>query len=1094
MSSTVLAEVGWDEGFAVPMANAENKALQNEVHKKETEKMRLENKLEEFKDRIQAMSEHFRNVAQELSHTQALRKAKERETDSEKHFRALAERETGRLRQEFGKLENELGFLREKKNMQENHIFKATQKLEELRSQRNWDQQTLDTWLEDSARKDEETMAIIKYAQQDERSIKSLTLAIEKKTLEAKQKHKALDNELTETRTAQIGLDKIAENFQQAHLERQELIRQWENTIEQMRRRDAEMQQCALQLTQVNQEIRERNAAVKEKKNSLENEIKNNKEYERKIAAANRQAVKLRQDFKEQENNRAALQDQLESLKGKLDGTAADVEAVRSQMSSLKREIQDKSDKVKGARLHNAGLEEKLKVVTQTVLSVEERAAQMDQLLTDEEQALKELDVQLQRHREALFHQKQEVQSLRIKEKDSVAQLLGSKAAISSLDSHLNKLDQNALKQQTVMLNLDFQILQREGKIARLQGEVTNTEEKQMIEKKIAELSNAVEEKKRTANMLTIMLKNLAGDIYVVRKEIEMTRSQKRDLTTNIEELFMFHNVTQKELKKLRLKKKETMVNDNILKLEIKHIRNLLYNKADTVLSLERRKLEMQTAMREREEEIKVDREMLSMQVKISDQERQGLSAEVHERMSKIDIMRKRYEIFTISMAAPEGEEEKSQVYYVIKAAQEKEELKCKGDNLDAVIRKMEVEIRALENTIHLVNSCNSTYRKSLSRVTESSAEFQEKLKLEEQKRAAEEKHKYKKRQIRELQEDIQHMNNTLDSLLQEEQVQNEKTEQVQSNIIQLNKDLASQKEKLDRATKQCSKLTKDIRSAKKTKKETFEEQDIELREMREFNKSVNRMLHEAMEDSPELRSVLEKYFLQVNLPLPSPASTLASRQNSRTNSARNSASLRSAGSSASSSPRTSAFQSPTSKTTDQGLGLTDYVTVNVLPKSNICTAEEYENDAGNVVLIQSTIALVTQFTWSFGVPCNDVYVALVNQIKAWQTMKSCKSGGETCLYELLSATPDMIKAKHTSPRTKCVVDLQFALLSVDAVCKMNGDSVSEGLGEPDTNSTNYCSMQNLVEGSGLDKVPGYKQFSSKWLCPAYPDANCSSV
>lgn len=34
--------------------------------------------------------------------------------------------------------------------------------------------------------------------------------------------------------------------------------------------------------------------------------------------------------------------------------------------------------------------------------------------------------------------------------------------------------------------------------------------------------------------------------------------------------------------------------------------------------------------------------------------------------------------------------------------------------------------------------------------------EYQEKLKLEEQKRAAEHKYKYKRKQIRELQEDIQ--------------------------------------------------------------------------------------------------------------------------------------------------------------------------------------------------------------------------------------------------------------------------------------------------------------------------------------------------
>ncbi|XP_041751623.2 coiled-coil domain-containing protein 39 [Coregonus clupeaformis] len=921
MSNILLSEVGWDEGFAIPVANAENKGLEDELQRKQNEKLQLENKLGGYKDRIQAMAEHLQNVRQELSQTQALCKAREKETESEMHFKALAEREVGRLRQEIAQLDNELGALREKKNAQENNIFKATQKLEELKSQLNWDQQTLDAWLEESAHKDEDTMAIIKYAQQDESRIRELTLLIEKMTLKANQKHKALDNELTETVSAQIGLDKTAENFRQAHLERQELIHQWENTIEQMKKRDTEMQQCSMLLTQVNQDIRERNGVIKEKKTFLESETENNKEYEKKTAMADRQAAKLRQEFQEQESNRTRLQDQLESLKGTVDRAATDVQSMRSQLANMKKDIQDKNNKVKGAKLHNTALEEKLKTVTETTLSVEERATQMEQVLKEEEQTIKDIDAQLHRHREVLFRETQELQALRVKEKDSMAVLSGSRVSLSNLDGRLSKLDQNSLKQQEIIYNQDFQIQLLERKMLRLRGEV-NTEEKQVLEKKAQELAQRLEEKKRTATMLTTQLKKLQDDIRCVRKEAEKTGAEKRDLTTKIEELHLFNHISDKELKKLRLKKQDTMVEDNILKLEIKRLRDLLYNKADSVLSLEKRRLQLQAAMREREEEIKAHREMLNKQVKITDQERQGLSAEVHERLSKVDKMRKRYEIMTVSMAAPEGEEEKSQAYYVIKAAQEKEELQREGDDLDGKIRKMEKEIRALENTLHVINSRNTTYRKSFNKVTESSEEYQEKLKLDEQKRAAEEKYKYKRRQIRELQEDIQGMNNTLDSLLQEEAVQNERTEETQSRIMSMNRELVSQQEKLDRVTKQCSKLTKEIRSAKKAKEETFEERDIELRELKDFNKNINKMLLVAMEEQPDLRSALHMYFVQANLPLPSPASTPASRQSSKTNSARSSVSLRSAGSSASSSPRASSVQSPPVKTLELGLGL----------------------------------------------------------------------------------------------------------------------------------------------------------------------------
>ncbi len=72
-----------------------------------------------------------------------------------------------------------------------------------------------------------------------------LTLRMEQLQDNAFRKRKALDMEVTETLTSEIELDKTAEAFRQAHHEREELIHQWEQTIEQMRRRDQEMDKCA---------------------------------------------------------------------------------------------------------------------------------------------------------------------------------------------------------------------------------------------------------------------------------------------------------------------------------------------------------------------------------------------------------------------------------------------------------------------------------------------------------------------------------------------------------------------------------------------------------------------------------------------------------------------------------------------------------------------------------------------------------------------------------------------------------------------------------------------------------------------------------
>nr|XP_061794919.1 coiled-coil domain-containing protein 39-like [Nerophis lumbriciformis] len=887
VAMAVLPETGWEDYYAIPGTNAENKALIEEISKKRKELSHVKSKRENHKDQTRLATEFLKHVKAELENMEALCQAKDREAHLESHLTAVTQREIGHLAQENARMENELRSLAERQSGLENDIFKAKQKLEHFREQMDWDRRAMDSFLEESARKDDDTMAIIKYSQQDEQRIKSLTLAIERTTLEANKKRKVLDMEMTENLSAQIALEKTTEHLRETHRESEKIIQRWENTVQQMKQRDADLQQWALKLAESNQAIRKRNDSLREMKHLHDSQMNDNKEKERKLNAANRQAAKLKQILQEKEKNYMEMQDELKSCKTSLDSTTASVESTKTHISRLKEQIVKNQTKLQQSSAQNSALEEKLTAVTQNASSEKEKAAQMEQFLTDEEQAIKELDVQLRDCRDELFRYKQQVDALKRMEKDSLAQELRSKSTIGSLERELRKQEKYLIRQQKIMSEKDFQIIFLEKKLARLQG-VDDSDEKEMFQAKISEMTKTLDERMKLSGEIIDRIDETESEIRYLKKENDKSASEKKTLYHKVEEMKLINNNIEKELKRLSLNKQEQMVEQNIFKLEVKRKRDLLFNKANSVVSLEKRQLNVKKIIQERQEEIRIYNHMLNQELKTTEQERQRISTELNGKMSKIDVMKKHFEVVTFSMTGEDEEDVvKCQARYIAKAALERAELIQHGEHLTGKIRKAEEENKALENSTLLFNISNSQFHTAVNKAKDSSQEYQQKIQMEEQLRLAEDNLKYKRRQVRQLQQQQQELNNTLDALLQAKLAQNQKIQHKQLLISKLNGEIASQQEKIERATKQCSKLSRAIRAWRNTKAETLEEKDVRLRQLKDLNKRLDKMLYDATEDRPDLRSLLEKNFNQANLSFPSPPSTPGSHRSTSGKSSR---------------------------------------------------------------------------------------------------------------------------------------------------------------------------------------------------------------
>jgi len=842
---------------------------------------------------------HLKNVQAELVNTQQLLEAKSREIETEKHLGSLAHRECGRMVQDVQRMERSNFELQDRLNIIQNNIFRGNEKMDQFKIQMNFNQEELDQWALAGKQKEEDTLAMLKYSRIDEGKIKDMVLASEKLQKQVNTKKVQLENEVTETQAAQIELDKTAEDFRSLHKERQDLVQQWESAIEAMKRRDETIQEGRNRLQNVKEEVREREGLLSEKRDFLANQEQENEAVQRQIQEAERVVQSYRATQTQEQASLVSLQDELEVVRGTLAKCAADLQQAKVKVANSRDMLEAQKEKLEQTRKKNAEVKRRLEQEYLTTADLEKNAKQIHSMHREEEVRLKATDKELQELKQEMFKKSQALFSLRKDEANLIAEISGAHTADRNLRDKIKLLDGQSQKQQELIYTADFQLQQMERKVSRAQGEYLASE-KDALMAQIADLEEVMETHKAQEKMLDRQLKKVNDDLRGAQRRLRVLRDEKENLDDKLSELQLENEVVTRALKGAVKRKEDCIVNHDLLRLEVKKLKDLLNSKADEVFSLENRKFQLQRSQEERAAEVKVQSDILRADLKMAEDERHKVVMDLREREMKVATLQKKYELLVDKMNQELGSpsQRKSPAYYVVQRAQEREELQREGDAIDEKIQKAEREIRALENTLARLNAKNARFRGQFHKVDTSSADFRVKEELEEKLTKLNDRRRAKRGDLETLTSDVTQLKGRLSNLSQEAEGIQRHVAMVERKATQSHEEIADLNAKRDRAMKSAADYRARLRKQRKVSRDEvlLEEKDFELQDLRETNKHMLYTVASVVDETPELREMVDGELQRHHITLPSRPPSAASSI-SDLESIRSSRSSRSAGS-----------------------------------------------------------------------------------------------------------------------------------------------------------------------------------------------------
>ncbi|KAL0281301.1 UNVERIFIED_CONTAM: hypothetical protein PYX00_002331 [Menopon gallinae] len=726
----ILAEMGWTDGFRIPIANEENRALELEIQKKHKEKDNLRSAVEDVTERVTAMKKHLINVKHELNQHQNLIVVQQGQVKIEENMLKTSQLEESSLHSEIKRMKKECDEISARQWTIQTDIKHVNAKLEKLKCTVKWDQDALLAWDEEVSRGCDDMTVLEKFSKEDELKFNELELRRQNLRMELENKRHKVHNAKNDLLCMEHSLEKTTQLFRKQHAERKALVQQWEASVKILHQRDEDINRVIEEIGNLKVLAKGRLKDLEEQKTFYETQAGNNKEIEKEISVLATESSLMKERLRLIEENLKDLNGNFITIKYALDKVNADLENLRAKKKRAEKEVESKAEQREHAETKLREVEEELEKVKSKKFSAVERAQRLEQLCKQEEKSVHEIGHESKKLNDLMVQVSEQLRELKETEKEQKSVLQKIESNMNAVKKEMVKAAKELHRQKELIYNADFQHMEKEIILNRMLG-LAKEDNVEKYDKKIEELEECHDRLQAKNSLLSKEVarleeerRRLTAEMHNDSKALEFLNSKKQD---NI----LLTEGGLKQLKVMRRRTQELQVEENVMKLRVRQAEQAVEKMGGKLFSLEKQRLELEEAMRERELEINSLKDILLVRRRILIQQTANLSGRINLAKTKVEHLKKKYDVTVGKMGTDEDGQPLSLTEIKIKSAQERFELQEVGDKLDAKIKKTEREITALENTLQVIIASNKAFRNSLQNLDEQSPEFSEKEELE---------------------------------------------------------------------------------------------------------------------------------------------------------------------------------------------------------------------------------------------------------------------------------------------------------------------------------------------------------------------------